>query len=251
MHDSIISDIAKPFRFAQRHGVVRASYFLVHGLICRFGLERWIRLSISDIFSANISDLRSAGRVPSAFNISFAEEKDLLDIESFGRDREHCRARLKEGDVCLLLRLGSELKAMEWLAIGPREYWEDWAEMRTVFSIPQGSCFGYDGRGKAPGAWGLIMRTLPSRLEKIGVRTAYFRIDYANTLAEHSHRSAGYSPIGRVFHCGIAGIGFTLCRNGDGKWHRLPTKVRNLELAAPSNENVSRQFDLFPMYRKW
>jgi len=251
MPDSVLSKLDKLFRFARRHGLIWAGYYLVFAVISKFGLDRWLRLSISDIFSARVSDLPRDSRIPRAFNICFATEKDIPAIEALGRTREHVCARLGEGDVCLLLRLGSELKAVEWVAIGPREYWQDWGQLRTVFRIPAGTCFAYDGKGKAPGAWGLIMRILPRELERIGIHTIYMRIDCSNPASLSSHRSAGYSAVGRLFHCGVGGLGFSLCRDDQGRWHSLPAKARDLELTKPSSQKVSRQFKLFPMYRKW
>jgi hypothetical protein len=251
MVHSVLSQLSKPVRFARRHGLIRAGYLIIHGVICRFGLEKWIRFSISDIFSAKVSDLLRDCRIPRAFEIRFATQKDLPAIETLGRKREHSDARLREGNLCLLLWLGSELKAMEWVAIGSRDYWEDWTELRMILRIPAGAGFAFDGRGRAPGAWGMVMRVLPQELDRIDIHTIYMRIDYANAVSLNSHRSAGYSPIGRVFHCGVGGLGFSLWRDEQGTWHSLPAKLHNLELATPSSQKARQQFDLFPMYRKW
>jgi hypothetical protein len=251
MVHSVLSKISKPMRLARQHGLIRAGYSIVHGVICRFGLEKWIRFSVSDIFTARVSDLLRDCRIPRAFEIRFATQKDLPAIEALDRKREHAGARLREGDLCLLLWLGSELKAMEWVAIGSRDFWEDWTELHMIIRIPAGSCLAFDGRGRAPGAWGMVMRVLPKELDRIGIHTIYMRIDYANAVSLNSHRSAGYTPIARVFHCGVGGLDFSLCTDEQGRWHFLPAKLRDLELAAPSRQKARQQFDLFPMYRKW
>jgi hypothetical protein len=43
MPDLVLCRIPKLFHFAQGHGLIRGSYYLVHGVLIRFGLERWIR----------------------------------------------------------------------------------------------------------------------------------------------------------------------------------------------------------------
>jgi hypothetical protein len=196
-----------------------------------------------------VADLPKDCRIPKAFHMALATEKDVPAIEAaFGRKQEHVRARLRESDLCLLLWLGSELKACEWIALGPREYWEDWKEVRMIVRVPAGRCWAYDGRGLTPGAWGLIMKAVPKELERNGSDAIYLRVDYANPISWNSHRSAGYSVVARVFHFGVGGLGFTLCRDDQGKWHSLPAKVYDLELTVPSRESVSRQFELFPKY---
>ncbi len=248
MSDSVRSLIWKPVRFAQRHGLLRAVYFLVHGTISRFRLEKWIRFSISDILCGNVSELVRESRMPKAFRIALAAEEDIPALAAEGRKPELVRARLGESDLCLLLWSGSELKAYEWIAVGPREYWEDWNEARIIIRIPAGCCWTYDGRGHSPGAWGMIMRTLPKEVERNSIRRIYQRVDYASPISWHSHRSAGYLPLARVFHVGVGHFGFTLWRQDQGKWHSLPARVQDLELVTPSIENISRQLRLFPMY---
>lgn len=249
--DSVLSQISKPVRFARRHGLVRASYFLVNGTISRFGLEKWIRFCISDIFFSRVSDLPEDCRIPKAFHLTLATENDVPALESFGRKPEHVRARLREGHLCLLLWLGSELKAVEWIAMGLSEFWEDWNELRVIVRIPAGCCWAYDGRGQTPGAWGLLMRLLPKELERNGLHAIYLRVNYANPISWRSHRSAGYSPVARIFHLGVGSLGLTLYRDDQGIWHSLPARVRALELTTPSNQKANQQFKLFPMYRKW
>ncbi len=224
-------------RFWRSHGRARALYRAVRWLAERRWLRRWCRFCAVDVFTVATGELKRPRRIPRAFVVRPAEEKDLSALESFFSDPQRVRDRVQRGDVCVIALAKDEICAAVWLALGPKDYREDWDDLRCTFDFPAGVCFTYDGRGTRMGAWGSLMAHLPGYLDDSGVAEVFTVIECDNQNSLDSHKSLRYRGVGLVFCFGVFGLSLCVYRALGRKWRRLPGRIGGLGLGTTNLEH--------------
>ena len=196
-------------------------------------LKTWCRFSVVEIFTASVAELRSGKRVPRSFVVREAVEEDAPALEAFFGDSRPIRERMRRGDVCVVTLSKDQIGAAVWLSLGPKDYREDWDDLRCILRFPQGVCFTYDGVGTRFGAWGSLMARLPELIEDHGVVDVFTQIECDNQLSLDSHKSLGYRSVGFVWCLGVFGLFLRIHKTGGRRWRRLPGHVGKLEFSWP------------------
>jgi hypothetical protein len=231
----ILGRLRELYEYGQRCGQGRLAYRIAIGVTSKLRLKRWIWFSVGDIFCTKVSELGTIARVPRVFTIGAANPEDAPKLGALLGYLERVEQRFREGDRCYLLRCDGEIRAVEWAAVGPKQYWEDVKDYNCVLGIPPGACWLFDGHGRAPGAWGTLMKSMPGQLQQLGVHTVYNHVDFNNPLSYSSHRSLGFVPAGKLLRVKLAGLSFTVYRGTSPGWRFLPGRIRDLELWRPED----------------
>lgn len=218
-------------RFARSHGKLRALYRVGRRLAYSRWLRNWVKFCVVEVFTVSVSELKSQQRVHRAFVVRKAEEGDWHDLESFFPDPQRVRDRLRRGDTCVIALAAEQICAAVWLALGPKDYREDWKDLRCIYRFPAGVCWTYDGRGTRLGAWGSLMAQLPRYLRESGIAEVFTQIECDNRISLDSHKSLGYRPAGLICCFGILGLVLRIYKTRGGKWRLLPGRIGKLELS--------------------
>lgn len=219
-------------RFWHSHGASRALYRAIHGMIRILAIDRWVAFQIAEVFATRISEIKYYPQFRGRFEIRQAGRDDEAALQSFFQKPREVADRFSRQDVCIILCSDGRILAAEWVALGPNIFREDRATLRCVFRFPAGSCWLYDGLcdENNPGAWGMLMVTIRSQLEELGVREAFFQIDYQNVGSVVSHKALGCQSRGRVVHVKLLGWSLRMYKTHGERWQVLPAQTGHLEL---------------------
>jgi len=234
-----------PARSAGRFGRLirsarsRGPGYVFYRLARRVAEARYLRncfkFCLVEIFSVPVSQLKCSRRIPRAFVVRKAEERDLPALGAYFSDPQRVRRRFERRDICVITLAGDEICAAVWLAIGPKDYREDWNDLGCVFHFPAGVGWSYDGKGTRWGAWGALMGRLPEYLKELEIAEVYTLIDCGNRASQESHKSLGYRPLGTIGCVGLLGLALRIYRVSGESWQRLPQQAGKLVFSTRQN----------------
>ncbi|MBN2476446.1 MAG: hypothetical protein JXB62_17665 [Pirellulales bacterium] len=217
-------------RFARSHGKARALYRLLRRLAETRVLRGWVRFFVTEVFRVPVSDVKRYRRIPRTFTVRKAGETDQPALESYFADSQRVRNRLRRQDLCVIAVSKGKIGAAVWLALGPKDYQEDWRDLRCVLRVPAGVCWTFDGLGTAFGAWGILMACLPPLLEELGASEVYTQIECDNQVSLDSHKSLGYQSAGLIGCFGIGPCVLRVYRPHGQRWRLVPGWIGSLEV---------------------
>jgi len=224
------------YRFAKLNGW-RCTIYQTLNRIANFRLwHRWFQISIVNIYSAPIAELKQSDKLPNLYEVRPAETNDLNELKELGEycgDADRMKSRIKRGDMCMLNLCKGKIGAMMWYSIGPNEYKDDWAAVRCNVRFPNQSAWMYDGKGTRLGAWGGMMMNSARHLKAMGIEEIYTMVDWENRKSIDPMRSLGLTQAGSFMFLKLFGIKFTRCKpQGQRRWRRLPARIGQLELSS-------------------
>ncbi len=211
-------------------GPAKCAYSALHRLTGQGRLRPWLDLTVCELFQAKASDLKTLSRLPRAYTARLATPDDAAELGRFFGCPARVAGRLDRGDVCAVVLAGGRVCAGAWLAPGPAVVEEDWDDVRSLYRIPAGVAWGYDGRGTRPGAWGCLMARLPEFLASLGADRIAASIHYNNHLSIDSHLTAGFRTLGWIGCARLLGLALRRYRPADGRWGRLPGPLGPIEV---------------------
>jgi len=229
--------LLKAVRFARSQGIRLTLYRAVKRLIGLCRLQKRLGLCVVDLFAAGVSELKSHGRIPRAFQVRPAREEEWPELGPYFENPQRVRDRLQRGAVCTITVAGQQVCAGLWLSFGPCQHAEDRADVGCVFQFPEGVAWSFDGKGTRWGAWGALMARLPEYLEERGVGEMFLMIECDNRESIDGHRSSGFRRVGRVFFLKIFRPWLCLWKPEGGSWRRLPGQIGKLRFSRDVDEN--------------
>jgi len=185
-----------------------------------------------ELMAARGDQLRRLSRIPRAFSVRPAVPEDEPSLGSFLDDAATTAQLVSSGDVGLLALADGQVRAMEWVRLGPAEYDWDASRLGLVFRVPPAYCWlhnGSGGDGSALGPWAMILGRLPAFLEEQGVEVACLQVDCDNPYSVRCHESLGFRKVGRVVAFRFGDRRFVWLRAVGEKWARFRESELDLE----------------------
>lgn len=219
-------------RIAQIHrtrGTARLIYSVLRKLVCLPGVRRCVHFHAVDLWRHPVP-AHSETALSNVFQVRLAEPTDRNELAQFFGNRARVEARLARRDYCVIAVSQNSIGAAAWLTPGPNHSTEDWNDLRCVFGVPEGVAWSYDGRGTKLGAWGTLMKQLPSILRAGNIRELVTIIGGNNWKSIDAHRSLGCERLGTLLHARILGVPLHLFKPVGASWQSLPVKIGCVEI---------------------
>jgi len=218
-------------RFARSNGLGLAILVSISRVASFHIWRRWFQLSIVHVYSAPLSAIRTASRLPSAYTIRPAEVDDFDELAEYCGNTDGVRERIDRGDICVLNLCANKIGAMIWLRLGPNAFSEDWSTLNCHVRLPDRAAWMFDGKGTIMGAWSGLMMTLPKYLAERGIDEVYTMIDFDNRKSIDPMLSLGLRQVGSYLFVKLLGLKFSRCRDiAEKRWQRLPMSLGRLEV---------------------
>ena len=235
--------VAKVFDLQRARGSKRTFYALLRRVRFLPVVGRCARVYAGDLWQLDLERTAHAQsgpptRIPQSFQVRKADENDLPALATFHGNEQTIWDRLGRGDLCFMTLCQDRIGAAVWLALGPGECREDWAELQMVQRFPAGIAWSYDGKGTRWGAWAALMRQLPELLRDLGTQKVVTLIDCDNWQSHDAHRSLGYEKTGLIGSVGLFGFQVSACRHANRHWQFLPARIGAIEVQGRTRSSI-------------
>ncbi len=230
----IIGRLLQPLHRARQlqrsRGSVRTGFAILQRL-GRLPVLRMIwHLCAIDYWRLPLGPSDNNARFSNLFQVRWATDEDLTALVDYYGDRARVTQRLARGHRCVVALSQQTIGAAVWLGIGPDQSEEDWEELRCLFQYPAQIVWSYDGKGTKMGAWGTMMKRLPSLLQQGGYEEIATIIDCNNWQSSDGHRSLGYERVGVLLHARLCGLGLRLFKPVGQRWQRVPAVLHQVAI---------------------
>ena len=222
----LVRQVKRAVQLRRTRGNARVLYAIMRRVFSLPILRRCVRICATDLWRLRLSEARPPRRIPANFTVRRAEASDLQALIEYYGDAQRVTNRIERGGLCILARCGDQIGAAVWTYLGPNEFDEDWAELRTTFQFPAAVAWAYDGKGTKLGAWGTLMARLPELLATCGVEELATVIDCDNWQSIDAHRSLGFESVGIVGCLSILGLPLRVHKPPIGRWKRVPARFK-------------------------
>ena len=193
-------------------------------------VRRCLGICATDAWRLPLHPPGPAPRPTSLFTIRLATPGDLPALVEYFGDAQRIDTRLARRDECVIAISQQKIGAAVWVSTGPNETAEDWEDMRCTFRYPMGVAWAYDGKGTKIGAWGSMMKQLPSLLRKWNIEEIATIIDCDNWQSFDAHKSLGYQVVGILLCLSIFNWSLHAYKPTNQGWRRLPPTIGQVEV---------------------
>jgi hypothetical protein len=226
--------LSQVLQLRQVRGSKRTLYAILRRIMMLPVVCHCAKVYVGDLWHLDLSgnscrQTTSTSRIPQSYQVRLADRNDLPELAAYYGNERTVRTRLDRGDRCFITLCQGNIGAAVWLVYGPEECREDWEELRLAFRFPAGYAWTYAGKGTRLGAWGTLMRQLPSLLTDLGIQKLVTIIDCDNWQSHDAHRSLGYQKVGLISSARLFGLHGAACRHANRHWQLLPASIGAVE----------------------
>ncbi|MGH9868703.1 MAG: GNAT family N-acetyltransferase [Candidatus Polarisedimenticolia bacterium] len=143
---------------------------------------------------------------------SKADRTDLPRLRTaFPHNARQYEARLRRGDLCVLLSRAAQPVAMTWVRVDNSRLLQNGCHIR----LPSDACWIYDTfvapAMRGYGLFHTLMSTAFNEVRRMGLSRTFLAVHHDNIVSVRAHEQAGYAPA----------LAISTLHVGWARWHRL------------------------------